>query len=85
MKKEINFNCNYEKYKITFYDNSYRDFEYMKDVVDVKKRCRFAIKNNEKDIISHYGFVASAINSPTYTLIRVNEKEFEIVNGFVFV
>lgn len=79
----IKFQANKQKIKVHMLGNSKKDFEYMNDIKDLKKRIRYAVKHNEQDNICIYSFVSSVIDSPTYTLKRLNNNEFSVEVGRV--
>ena len=47
--KNIILQVNYKKYNISMENDVYFAFNYMDNIKDMKKRCRYAILNNEYD------------------------------------
>ena len=78
----IKIQVNYKPIKIYISKKAYNDFEYMKDIKDLKDRVKYAVKENEQNKgklgITSWHFVASAINNPSYRLTRLTDNEFMV-------
>lgn len=86
--KNIIMQVNYKKYNISMENDVYFAFNYMKDINNLKKRCRYAILNNEYDreykngqkYLCSYSFISSylkeTIEKTDFLLHRINDNEF---------
>ena len=76
----IKMKVNYKPIKIHISEKAYNDFEYMKDIKDLKNRVRYAVKEkeqNRKDLsIASWHFISSYLENPSYRLIRLTDNEF---------
>lgn len=76
----IKMKVNYKPIKIYISKKAYKDFEYMKDIKDLKNRVRYAVKENEQNRkglgIASWHFISSYLKSPSYRLVRLTDNEF---------
>lgn len=76
----IKMKVNYKPIKIYISEKAYNDFEYMKDIKDLKNRVRYSVKENEQNRkglgIASWHFISKYLNNPSYRLVRLNDNEF---------
>ena len=80
---KIEMQVNHKKIKIHLGSHTYKCFEYMNDIKDLKNTVRYAVKEDKqnKGVDGHLGicswhFVSSYLNYPSFRLKRLNENEF---------
>lgn len=73
---------NHKRVKIHLGSHTYKCFEYMNDIKDLKKRVRYVIKENEQNRgqmgICSWHFISDYLNNPSFKLVRLNENEFVV-------
>lgn len=88
--KTIIMQVNYKKYNISMEDSAYFAFNHMKDVNNLKKRCRYAILNNEYDreykngdkYLCSYSYISSYLENnlgiTEFVLHRIDNNNFRV-------
>ena len=88
--KNIVLQVNYKKYNISMENDVYFAFNYMNNIKDMKKRCRYAILNNEYDreykngqkYLCNYSFISSylknTIGKNDFILSRIDNNNFVV-------
>lgn len=77
---------NHKKYDLIMSEKAYQDNVYMNNIKCIRRNINYCVKNNVYnseyrknspiECVCSYCFVSSSIDSPTYILQRLNEKQF---------
>lgn len=83
--RKIDMKVNYKKIRIYIGEYTYKCFEYMNDIKQLKNSVRYAVKEElqNKGKGGHLGicswhFISSHLNNPSFVLKRLNESEFAV-------